>query len=294
MSKYTTELRYICETEAGLDESKGYNDVNQIIELARPKIFNFSYPIYDESYKSVLETKILKHFYTREIGLETVGLWKLKLDTKMNEIMPYYNQLYKSTLLEFNPLWTDDYSRLYNKANDGNNLNVGNNETESTTINIGQDEEKTLGNNEVTSENVNIGQNEGIVTADNISRDKYADTPQGSLTDLEADKYLTNARKITEDNESTSKNTSIANNSGKEVTAEDSTRNKSSVNNGEAKTNSNMSNQNIFTNTEDYLEMVQGRHGKDSSELLLKYRKTFLNIDMKIIDDLEELFYHLW
>ena len=282
MSKYTTEVRYICETEAGLEESKGYNDVNEIISLARTKIFNFSYPIYDENYRSVLETKILKHFYTREIGLETVGLWKLKLDTKMNEIMPYYNQLYKSALLEFNPLWTDDYSRIYNRANDGNNLNVGNNETDSTSFNVGQNEEKT------SETNTRIGQNDEKRTDNNISRDKYADTPQGALTDLEADKYLTNARKITEDNSGTTANTNIENGTT------DNNRNISSVNNSDSKTNTNSSNQNIFTNVEDYLEMVQGRRGKDSSELLLKYRKTFLNIDMQVIDDLEELFYHLW
>lgn len=234
MSKYTTEVRYICETEAGLDESKGYNDVNEIISLARPKIFNFSYPIYDENYRSVLETKILKHFYTREIGLETVGLWKLKLDTKMNEIMPYYNQLYKSALLEFNPLWTDDYNTQHNKSTDGTQVNV--NETDNATV----------------------GQ------TDNVSRNKYADTPQGSLTDLEDDRYLTNARKTTTEENSINNSTSLAQSN------------------------------NVYNNIEDYLETVQGRRGKDASELLLKYRKTFLNIDMQIIDDLEELFLHLW
>lgn len=234
MSKYTTEVRYICETEAGLDESKGYNDVNEIISLARPKIFNFSYPIYDENYRSVLETKILKHFYTREIGLETVGLWKLKLDTKMNEIMPYYNQLYKSALLEFNPLWTDDYNTQHNKSTDGTQVNV--NETDNATV----------------------GQ------TDNVSRNKYADTPQGSLTDLEDDRYLTNARKTTTEESNINNSTSLAQSN------------------------------NVFNNIEDYLETVQGRRGQDASELLLKYRKTFLNIDMQIIDDLEELFLHLW
>ena len=39
MSKYTTELRFICESLAGLTESKGYDDVNNIIEAAAPKIF---------------------------------------------------------------------------------------------------------------------------------------------------------------------------------------------------------------------------------------------------------------
>ena len=32
MSVYTTEVRYICEYEAGLIESTGYNDIDDIIE----------------------------------------------------------------------------------------------------------------------------------------------------------------------------------------------------------------------------------------------------------------------
>lgn len=108
MSKYTTEVRYICERAAGLEESKGYSDVEQIIQDAAPKIFDFDFPLFDESYRNVLETKILKHYYTREIGFETVGLWKLKLNTKLNEIMPFYNQLYNSELYKFNPLYDTD------------------------------------------------------------------------------------------------------------------------------------------------------------------------------------------
>ena len=79
MSKYTTEVRYICEVNADLDESKGFNNVDEIITEAAPKIFDFEFPIYDEAYRLPFEKMILRHFYMREIGLETVGLWKLKL-----------------------------------------------------------------------------------------------------------------------------------------------------------------------------------------------------------------------
>ena len=100
MSKYTTEVRYICETAAGYDESKGFDDIDEIIEAAVPNIFNFNFPIFDPTYKNVICSKILMHYYTREIGLETVGLWKLKLRTKLNEIMPYYNKLYNISYLQ--------------------------------------------------------------------------------------------------------------------------------------------------------------------------------------------------
>ena len=111
MSNYTTELRFVCETFAGLTESEGYNSINTIIDKARPMIFNFYYPIFDEAYRPTLETKIIKHYYTRELCAETYARWKLFLDARLNEIMPKYNQLYESELLKFNPLWDTDYNR---------------------------------------------------------------------------------------------------------------------------------------------------------------------------------------
>lgn len=119
MSKYTTELRYICEVEAGYDESKGYNSVDEIVELAAPKIFSFIFPIFNEAYRLPLEKKILKHFYTREISEETYGLWKLRLEDKMNLIMPYFNKLYDSDDLPFDPFKDTDMTRVLT-GTDGN------------------------------------------------------------------------------------------------------------------------------------------------------------------------------
>ena len=34
MSTYTTEVRYICEVEAGLNESGGYKSVDDILTIA--------------------------------------------------------------------------------------------------------------------------------------------------------------------------------------------------------------------------------------------------------------------
>lgn len=326
MSKYTTEVRYICEVNAGLTESTGGNDVEQVIAKSRAKIFDFNYPIYDESYRSILETKILKHFYTREIGLETVGLWKLKLNTKMNEIMPYYNQLYKSALLEFNPLWTDDYQTLHNRKIDGINENAnsstGSANSSETSVHSTKDKEtldQSKNNNNISSEENarDLTRNEdGTVVENNktvrsnVSRDKYADTPQGALTDLEADKYLTNARKITDDDTTNGDNSKLNTGETKEESKDkkdridlneekvtgnnERTSDSSNVKSLDNSFNNDENSVNIFNNTEDYLEYVQGRRGKDVSDLILKYRKTFLNIDMQVIDDLEELFLHLW
>ena len=153
MSKYTTEVRFICETYAAQKISVGQAKINEIIAASRGKVFDFSYPIFDVNYRKVLETKIIKHYYFREIGFETVGLWKSYLDREMNEIMPYYNQLYKSELLDFNPFYDTDLS------------------TDSKTE----------------------GKNEQETNSTNSEKEKYSDTPQGGLSGIESGTYLTSA-----------------------------------------------------------------------------------------------------
>lgn len=243
MSKYTSEVRFICENYAGLHESVGYNSTSNVIANARTKIFDFPYPIFDESYRPVLETKILKHFYTREIGAESVGLWKLWLDTRLNEIMPYFNQLYESELLSFNPLYevdlTRDFTRKTNGTEDGNSKTNSNSVTNET-------------NNE-----------------DGNSWNKFSDTPQGGVTGIPEMNYLTNATNINTNNSSTRHNENTG-----EITG---------------------STKNVIDNTEDYLEHVKGKSSSSSySKLINEYRQTFLNIDMQVINELNDLFMNLW
>ena len=54
------------------------------------------YPIFNESYRNILNKKIIDHYYMNEIGYETAELFKHFLNSRMNEIMPYYNELYKN------------------------------------------------------------------------------------------------------------------------------------------------------------------------------------------------------
>lgn len=303
MSKYTTELRYICEVSAGLAESKGYNSVESIILKALPNVFNFNFPIFDENYRSVIETKILKHFYTREIGFETVGLWKLKLNTKLNEIMPYYNKLYKSELLDFNPLYDVDLTRKHKIEGNGKK------DSDATTTNNVNKSETTNGTNNKANDNTIKSDSSGAdkstgsnTDENNKSSDfveKYSDTPQGGLTGIQEDKYLTNATiRSNNDNTTDSASNNVdATTSGSVTTNDKGSESEAShlESNGSVESNSTNSVTTMLTNTEDYLETVSGKQGANSySKLLLEYRETFLNIDMMVISELEDLFMQLW
>lgn len=274
MSTYTTEVRYICENAAGLLESAGFNDVESIIEKAAPKIFT-NFPLFDEKYRLTLETKILRHFYTREIGYETVGLWKLKLATKLNEIMPYYNQMYKSELLEFNPFYDVDLTRTHSGKRDSDQSSTKN----------------TSGNVE-TSENVDYagssnvsGTDSGTVDVLNNTQSMYSDTPQGAITDLIAGRYLTNAQVDSVTGKTTSSGTNSSNTRDEHTQGRDVNTDTSSKETGSV----------TVKDVDSYLETVKGKQGTGSyMELLQKYRETFLNIDMMIIEELEDLFMQLW
>lgn len=253
MSKYTTEVRFICENSAGLSESEGADNVDSVLDKCWNKVFNFDFPIFDENYRQVLCRKILKHYYTREIAHETVGRWKLALNAKLNEIMPYYNQLYKSELLEFNPFYDVDLTR--SREGSGTSNKTSNN----TETNSG------------TSKNVSSGS--GTSNTDTLNR--FSDTPQNSMdTQGIADNVpLTTVTKVNEDNTTTNESTDTL------------TRNDSKTGN---------STENI-NNTDNYIETVKGKQGTENySSLLKKFRETFLNIDMMIIEDCSDCFFTLW
>lgn len=100
------------------------------IQQAAPLIFNFDFPLATGISRLALETKILAHYYTREIGFETYGLWQFWLENRLNEIMPYYNQLYDTVNKDFDYLKNVDmWEDLNETSNKNENVTYGEQET---------------------------------------------------------------------------------------------------------------------------------------------------------------------
>lgn len=236
MSKYTTQVRFICETCAKLTGSSGFIDIETVLDNSWDKIFS-DFPIFDENYRAELCKKILRHYYTREICCETLGRWKLFLSDKMKNIMPYYNQLYQSELLTIQPLVsvnrsvTHDGSKSETKTTSRNGTNTTNSRTDGST--------------------------------DTWSY--YSDTPQGGIAGLDTNDYLTNA----------------THNIGTDGTS-------STLNGTTSDTETGTGN-----GSDSYVDKVLGYEG-NQSEMLLKFRETFLNIDMMIINELKDLFFTIY
>ena len=150
MGKYTTQLRYLMETNYNLDMQ--------------------SYPIFDENYRTALNNKILAHYKFREIGFETPAMFKHYLNMTLNEIMPLYNQYYASGLLVFDPMKGHELVESYEKNNTGSGINdtTGTVNTEVTT-----DDTVT---NEQTDDLFAVESDtpQGLISAANIKGNLYA------------------------------------------------------------------------------------------------------------------------
>ena len=251
MSKYTTEVRFVCENICGLESSSGADNVDEVISKSWNKIFTSKAQIFDENYREVICSKILKHYYLREICSEVVGVWKLWMNERLELLLPYYNKLYESARLDFDPLKDVNYSRTYDK----------------TGSDVGTDSRSTAGTNSGTGESTQTNTNKSKTV------DKYADTPQGALDNVENGKYLSNARIVNADSSGSLKGTTKSSDSYS----------------GSENSNSTMN------STEKYVESIAGKMGTASySKMLNEYRSTLLNIDKMLVDEFSDLFMQLW
>ena len=323
MSKYTTEVRFICENAAGYEHSVGYDKVEEVIDKSWQKVFDFNFPIFDEDYRSVLCKKILKHYYTREIGFETIGLWKLKLNMMMNEIMPYYNKLYETELLKFNPLNDADYTKTHEGQDAGSGNETG---THTGTVDDAHKHGGTVGDTASHTGSVTDSGNHGGTVRDAGTKDStdsrvrnedlsettwdvYSDTPQGALTNVDQNTYLTNARKISHDSElditdddvysETNGNLRTYNetngNEREYDEVQENVRRYSETNDTTRTYDEGTNTDRSYSNTNEYVEHVVGKFpGKSFASLIKEFRDMLLNIDVDIIGDLSDLFIKLW
>lgn len=234
MSKYTTELRFLITTCLNKEPPGTVSEIREDCRNAAPIILG-NYPLFNEEYRDTIGEKILHHFYTREIGFETAFLFMQKINEKMNLIMPYYNKLYESELLKFNPL--EDANETVEHEEHYSSMDRSDRKDSSSTT----------------------------VQSDTNNVQKYSDTPQGSIANLQQDRYLTNA---TIDSSDVNQVTGVISSSGVD---------------SEGK------------NDGKYTTKRSGKSGSNTFSAMLKeYRETFLNIDQMIMAELEPLFMQLW
>lgn len=202
------------------------------------------YPVYKNAptgFRAELNKKILDHFWNREIGLESISMWRFNMRRKMAEIMPYYNQLYASELIKIDPIST---------------MNIA-----------GKSKADSTQKNDASATSASTGEQNTTSAQNSTSKTVASDYPQTALDEDDGSQYATSSQQ------------SIGAGTGAGSASETRTGNDTREENGVAT-------QNGETNTVGYTGAP--------SDLLMRYRMSFLNIDMLVISDLEELFMSVW
>ena len=164
MAKYTIELREVIENLYNREEVESwfknyclnnYLRQNEIETILNANIWS----------KDRLATKIVDHYYMREIGYETIGLFKHYAKVYMQEIMERYLPLIYSNSINYDPLVNVDY-------------------TESFTRNItGSGESESTSNNSASGLSVNSDTPQGQISKANILNGNYASNTGASETE---------------------------------------------------------------------------------------------------------------
>ena len=274
--------------------------LNDKIANALPHIFDFTFPMYDPSYLTVLETKIVRHFLNYFTCYDDEDEWKAALETQLNEDMLLFNQRYASTLVQINPLYTHFLETVRSSggtqtANDSTSTTISGSETINESGNRNSSEshgetvqDETKDSATLTSNNQKTNRRQ----SENIKRE--SDTPMGDIDQI--DNYLSRAEKnnnvedVAEVDNGSQGTSSISEGknvrTGQSHNGEESQR-ATSKTNGQTQT---VTGNNSVTTTEQYLDTVKGNSGISQAELIAKWRETFIDIDKEIIKSLKTLF----
>ena len=178
MAKYTIELRKIIENYYSREEVenwfKDYCISNYLTPVEEETILNAN--IWS---KDRLASSIVDHYYMREIGYETIGLFKHYAKVYMREIMERYLPLIYSKSIEYNPLVNVDYEEQFTR-----NI-TGSGESESTNNASGLSVNSDTPQGEITKANIlagNYASNTGASETESTINDTTSNTTDETYT----------------------------------------------------------------------------------------------------------------
>lgn len=169
--KYTVLLRSLMENE----------DTKPLLDKALSTYPLFKPDTENEEVLSLIPTreqlndKILNHYKYQEIGFDTVGRFLDELEITMNDMMPYYNQLFKSvkimTLID-DPFGNVDVTETYREERADTSTSLGTSGSR-TTANDSSETESNINSN---SRNVNSTMPQGQLSIGSIDGLTHADS----------------------------------------------------------------------------------------------------------------------
>jgi flagellin-like hook-associated protein FlgL len=287
MASYTMPLREYIEMWSQDNEDL---PTREVIEAGRPKLFDFDYPLFSSDYKKDFETKFIRQFYFTEIGFETEESFKFHLENWLNVNMPFWNNMYKSELIDFDPLTNTKLDSTANKTIDRTQNDTKDNTLHSNTSGTSN----TV--NDLTSEtNVVAGTDttEGVDES-RFNRHLESDTPDSRLTitpNTDGSGTIEYASRITEDKDTDSRNSTKSTDTTNDSNTTDHATNDVTASSTSDGTNHETLDSTIHE-TDAETKSQTGKIGSQSySQMIQEYRETFLRIEKDLFSEMrKELF----
>lgn len=262
----------------------GFN--HQQIQEAATQIFNFDYPFYGTTVEEQnmnrisFQTQFVEHNLMREIGAETPELWQIFLRSRLNDIMPYYSELYRTTLFELDinaPYHLVTTHNQKEQEKQGGTKNTGTTENEK----IEEDTSDIFNNIDNLTRTINETDNNDYTSHSDM---KHSDFPQASYT---------NGDYVSTEDVGTAGGNDTINRTGTDTDkrTQDTTRTLDRKNKRDRINNVLEGWDTTNNGTLDYIKDIKGHTSNaeilDSVE---KWRNLIVNINMMIISDCADLF----
>ena len=260
-----------------LNSSRDVTDFDEALDYALPLIFS-KYPIWDEDERNKLNRMIVVNFLNRPIAYETWGLFKLKLNNVMNIIMPKYNDLIHQYSLfnDKNILGLED-TENFNEVYNENHEDTGN----YTTGVVTTDHQEQEGNQNSVQDSTTDTQSNQKDTQKSNTSEKFWDTPQQDLNQLEDRQYATTITQTDQSENSTSEA------SGQ--TSQNSTDTQNTNQSSDSTGNSDTEHEYTDNKREDHQVVNErtkyGNDGHSTQSLIREYQELVMSIYEKILND---------
>jgi hypothetical protein len=242
-------------------------ELGRLLDKTNFKLFDFPYQFDDATYKAQLEQNIIDFYYDYEIGMETPDMFKRKFKARWQRIIPFYNKLYNTTLLMYNPLTNysikDALEQLSTSSSttDSNSSNNIDSTTDSNSSNNVDSTTDTTGNSHTVSD----------------SDSKTSDYPQQPIAGGD---YLAGAGTTTTD--ATTDNTGNTTNNTTGSATDKTTNNTTGTATGKTTATG--------TNNTEYTKTIEGITGTTYPELIQKHREALMRINDMVIEEMKKCF----
>lgn len=264
----------------------------QIVDFARPKLFDFDYPLYDETLKEEFEEDFIRHFYMREHGQDSIALFKQRLEDYLylnhDKWLRLYNNMTKDLNIFVNYdvktirgiIEQEDENKLMNRDDVENRTNERNvNETEDKSFN----EKNTTAQDGTATSNTNDF-NRNVFS--NLPDERLQLTLEDGVGALDYASTISEDKNIVSNNENSESNTVQDRNGNNDTT----------LNRDENATDNRTLDRSETTTTgrnkqQDLDEHKVGKVGSDSYMTMYnEYVRVYQSLNRQIFRDMSKLF----